>query len=229
MRIVTLAIAVGLLASSAQAYVYSYPVSIALNGQSGEETEVIGSGPNPPIDLVGIAAADSSPNVFGNTPYADVGSIMTADFESFSPPPFGVVIEAPQIGGIAAAAAALFPGDVVGPDSTWGSSGCVGGYVFAPTLIQLGDPAFLDGPNGAYVGIEFSDGNNQIHYGWLQVYYDEPTGSLFGTIDVTEAAYETTPGVPITITPEPTYGVVGILAAFGIIAPRRRSRSGRQI
>ncbi|HEY1684861.1 MAG TPA: hypothetical protein VGG19_08865 [Tepidisphaeraceae bacterium] len=217
MKSIIFIFALGLTASLAQGYVYSYQDNIAISAQSGEIDAIVPPGPDAPSDMyfVGtIATLVSIPSVIaGTTIYGNAAYVTSADSESV-PPPLGVVIESnPQVW---INVASLIPGDTIGPSSDWGAYGYVGGYTTMGRW-QVGDPAFLN-PDGSYVGIEFPDANDQIHYGWLLVRYDQPQGSYFGTIELLQAAYETDPGVPITIVPEPALSALAIAAVlmFGV-------------
>jgi hypothetical protein len=214
---------VGLLANATRAYVYSYPEMISLGDPTGEAFAAVPVGPNPPADMqsvFAIAMLTSTISVTGKTPASDAGYVQSSKYEAYPEPP-AVVIEAPVAFPLFPNAAVLSPGDTIGPNSLWGFAAWVGGYSSPGDTV--GDPAFLS-PNSAYVGIEFPDANSQIHYGWLLVRYDQSAGTYFGTIDLLEAAYETDPGVPITIAPEPTVPgfALGILVAIQKFCSRRR-------
>lgn len=219
MKSIVAVIAVCLVANIARGYVYSYQDTISLNAKEGEVDEAVLSGPNAPPDIYsvgGIAMLESGAFGFGSSYYGNNGVV-----ESVTPSHMNILAVAIKYVGPLGdpEAAALAPGDIVGPSRTWSDFGFVGGY--ATTEYQVGDPAFLS-PQGAYVGIEFFDANNQTHYGWLLVRYDQPPGTYFGTIELMEAAYETDPGVPITIVPEP--GGIAILGVFAIGAAIHRRR-----
>ncbi|HEY1684862.1 MAG TPA: hypothetical protein VGG19_08870 [Tepidisphaeraceae bacterium] len=160
-----------------------------------------------------LATLVSDVSVIGNTVICNNGEVQCYGSQDF-PPPLGVVMESSYN------VAALSSGSIVSPGSDWGTGGDIGGYAVGDEITPVGDPAFLN-PNGSYVGIEFPDVNDQIHYGWLLVRYDQPQGTYFGTIELLQAAYETDPGVPITIVPEPA--LVGLtLIAIPIFGVRRR-------
>lgn len=211
-------------ASLAKGYVYSYTEAISLDAQEAEIFAIVPPGlaaPGDMSDVGAIATLDSGITEAGGAiPYANGGDIEPAQFEEF-PAPLAVVVES---GGLPLTprAAPLGPGDTIGPDSSWGSVGYVGGY--AGYNLQMGDSAFL-APGSAYVGIEFPDNQNQIHYGYLLVSYDESSytpGRYSGTINLLQAAYETDPGVPITIAPEPAATSLLLLCGTALLKCHKR-------
>lgn len=76
------------------------------------------------------------------------------------------------------------------------------------------------GQGGGYVGIE-STGPDGIHYGWLRIENDNPQWLTGGR--VTGYAYESTPGVPITVGAIPETSTFWLfLAGLGVGLRRRR-------
>jgi hypothetical protein len=215
MKILMAIIAASLIPSTARGYVFSYQDSISLSTHMYSEEEDILPSLNSPAGMFNgpLATLVSDVSVIGNTVICNNGEVQCYGSQDF-PPPLGVVMESSYN------VAALSSGSIVSPGSDWGTGGDIGGYAVGDEITPVGDPAFLN-PNGSYVGIEFPDVNDQIHYGWLLVRYDQPQGTYFGTIELLQAAYETDPGVPITIVPEPA--LVGLtLIAIPIFGVRRR-------
>lgn len=220
-------ITVCIVANVSRGFVYSYQETASVNA----ETDLIplyavSPGPNPPADMAtvgAIAPLESDITVVaGMTPAASAGEIA---YGGFGPAPPGVLIG--SYGAYSTPnAAALSPGDTIGPNGIWSNYGAIGGYAGSLEGI-IGDPAFLSS-NGAYAGIEFFDANNQIHYGWLLLRYDQPPGTFFGTIELMEAGYETDPGVAITIAPEPGAATLGVTAIFAAGLQRRRRVAWRR-
>ena len=76
------------------------------------------------------------------------------------------------------------------------------------------------GQGGGYIGIE-STGPDGIHYGWLHIENDNPQWLTGGR--VTGYAYESSPGVPITVGSIPEPSCI-LLAVVGIGLGLRRRR-----
>ncbi|HEY1685344.1 MAG TPA: hypothetical protein VGG19_11315 [Tepidisphaeraceae bacterium] len=113
-------------------------------------------------------------------------------------------------------AAALSAGTTVGPSSTWGTFGNVGGYETNGT-----DPTFTSVPGGAYVGIE-SIQNDGEHYGWMLVGYTPSSTPNYGTIEVYGSAIETQPNVAITVGAVPEPGVAACVIGLSALTFRQR-------
>lgn len=116
---------------------------------------------------------------------------------------------------------ALSEGDVV--DATTVGDG------FAVSLAYGGNNpnAEFNNTDDAFIGLSFPIGGNTpdvLHYGWVRVAIDNDAG----TFKILEWAYETEPGVGLTIQttiPEPT--TLGLLAAGAAgVAALRRGRRG---
>jgi hypothetical protein len=74
-----------------------------------------------------------------------------------------------------------------------------------------------------YIGLKLIDGGGKTHFGWAQFSWVQDPGVPYEDLmlQLDEWAYESTAGVPITITPEPASLLLLSLGGLGLVKRRR--------
>ena len=138
----------------------------------------------------------------------------------------GAAIAAPDGLGFSEHVNHFVNGEVVGPDVTFSPAGtrwplereAIAGY----NLIW----SSASGPHFMGLRLPLADGD---HYAWVRISHDQwllpdpANTSAAGTLTIYSMAYESVPGIPITI-PEPTAGAALVALAVASFGRRRCSR-----
>ncbi|MDQ8190609.1 PEP-CTERM sorting domain-containing protein [Roseibacillus persicicus] len=114
-------------------------------------------------------------------------------------------------------------GFTVGPSTNFG-----GGQGFSPAFGDLAaeasTPALGEWAGGedAYFGFVFKNGSDD-HYGYGRLVYNPTETTDTSSMNIVELVYESTPGLAVTVVPEPSAVLLGGLGFFGMLLRRKRA------
>jgi hypothetical protein len=125
-----------------------------------------------------------------------------------------------MIAGLAGSANRFGPNMPIGASRNFGTRGLLAGKA---SSFSSGN--WTPGNGNAFLGLEFLDGSNQVHYGWAELRVNSDFTETLYRIGY-ETTANTTINTPASIVPEPSELALFAAGAAGLALLRKRSKTG---